>query len=64
MTGQMVKLPPDEDTPEKRVDKIFRMMDHNKDHKLTHAPIQFFFSFLQIMTNLVSWWLPIEFSDP
>jgi Ca2+-binding EF-hand superfamily protein len=35
MTGQMVKLPPDEDTPEKRVDKIFRMMDHNKDHKLT-----------------------------
>ncbi|POV95312.1 hypothetical protein PSTT_16316 [Puccinia striiformis] len=35
MTGQMVKLPADEDTPEKRVDKIFRMMDHNKDHKLT-----------------------------
>ncbi|KNZ46519.1 calcium-binding protein NCS-1 [Puccinia sorghi] len=38
MTGQMVKLPPDEDTPEKRVDKIFRMMDHNKDHKLTYIP--------------------------
>ncbi|MBW0543671.1 hypothetical protein O181_083386 [Austropuccinia psidii MF-1] len=36
MTGQMVVLPPDEDTPEKRVDKIFRMMDHNKDHKLTY----------------------------
>jgi len=40
MTGQMVKLPPDEDTPEKRVDKIFRMMDHNRDHKLTFAEFQ------------------------
>jgi len=56
MTGQMVRLPEDEDTPEKvseselvrarydatshitdpqRVDKIFRNMDLNKDHKLT-----------------------------
>ena len=35
MTGQMVRLPEDEDTPEKRVDKIFRTMDLNKDHKLT-----------------------------
>ncbi|KAJ3014460.1 hypothetical protein NUW54_g1301 [Trametes sanguinea] len=36
MTGQMVKLPVDEDTPEKRVDKIFRNMDRDKDAKLTY----------------------------
>ncbi|EAL19637.1 hypothetical protein CNBG2650 [Cryptococcus deneoformans B-3501A] len=36
MTGQMVQLPEDEDTPEKRVDKIFRNMDLNKDHRLTY----------------------------
>ncbi|ODO11052.1 calcium-binding protein NCS-1 [Cryptococcus amylolentus CBS 6273] len=36
MTGQMVQLPEDEDTPEKRVDKIFRNMDVNKDHQLTY----------------------------
>jgi Ca2+-binding EF-hand superfamily protein len=36
MTGQMVKLPPDEDTPEKRVDKIFKNMDRDKDAKLTY----------------------------
>jgi len=36
MTGEMVKLPPDEDTPEKRVDKIFRNMDRNKDARLTY----------------------------
>jgi len=36
MTGQMVKLPADEDTPEKRVDKIFRNMDRDKDAKLTY----------------------------
>ena len=51
MTGQMVKLPTDEDTPEKvssqlstfdifnnffkRVDKIFRNMDRDKDARLT-----------------------------
>lgn len=31
----MVKLPEDENTPEKRVDKIFATMDFNKDHQLT-----------------------------
>ncbi|KAL1407779.1 Calcium-binding protein NCS-1 [Vanrija albida] len=36
MTGQMVRLPEDEDTPEKRVDKIFAAMDLNKDHQLTY----------------------------
>lgn len=36
MTGEMVALPEDENTPEKRVEKIFSMMDHNKDHKLTY----------------------------
>lgn len=35
MTGEMVKLPEDEDTPEKRVDKIFRNMDKDSDAKLT-----------------------------
>ncbi|KDE09640.1 hypothetical protein MVLG_00046 [Microbotryum lychnidis-dioicae p1A1 Lamole] len=35
MTGEMVKLPPDEDTPAKRVDKIFSTMDLNHDHQLT-----------------------------
>jgi hypothetical protein len=33
MTGEMVKLPPDEDTAEKRVNKIFALMDLNKDHQ-------------------------------
>jgi len=33
MTGEMVKLPPDEDTAEKRVNKIFALMDLNHDHQ-------------------------------
>ncbi|VDB97022.1 unnamed protein product [Peniophora sp. CBMAI 1063] len=36
MTGEMVKLPPDEDTPEKRVDKIFRNMDKDNNSSLTY----------------------------
>jgi len=36
MTGEMVRLPPDEDTPEKRVEKIFKNMDRNKDARLTY----------------------------
>ncbi|WFD21495.1 Calcium-binding protein NCS-1 [Malassezia equina] len=35
MTGQMVKLPEDEDTPEKRVDKIFKLMDRDKNAELS-----------------------------
>jgi len=35
MVGSMVKLSGDEDTPEKRVQKIFTMMDKNEDGRLT-----------------------------
>ncbi|KAF3928530.1 Neuronal calcium sensor 1 [Orbilia brochopaga] len=35
MVGTMVKLPEDEDTPEKRVKKIFRMMDKDESNSLT-----------------------------
>jgi len=35
MVGDSVKLPEDENTPEKRVDRIFRMMDKNNDAQLT-----------------------------
>ena len=35
MVGSMVKLPEDEDTPEKRVNKIFGMMDKDKNGELT-----------------------------
>ncbi|RDW91902.1 EF-hand-3 [Coleophoma crateriformis] len=34
MVGSMVKLPADEDTPEKRVKKIFRMMDKDENGSL------------------------------
>ncbi|KAF4636383.1 hypothetical protein G7Y89_g1697 [Cudoniella acicularis] len=34
MVGSMVKLPADEDTPEKRVRKIFRMMDKDENGSL------------------------------
>jgi len=37
MVGSMVKLPVDEDTPEKRVKKIFRMMDKDENGSLDMA---------------------------
>jgi Ca2+-binding EF-hand superfamily protein len=36
MTGQMLKLPENEETPEKRVEKIFRSMNKDKDSKITY----------------------------
>ncbi|KAI9428376.1 EF-hand [Lactarius indigo] len=36
MTGQMLKLPENEETPEKRVEKIFRSMNKDKDAKITY----------------------------
>lgn len=35
--GSMVKLPEDEDTPEKRVKKIFRMMNKDESGSLDMA---------------------------
>lgn len=35
MMSNMVVLPEEENTPEKRVNKIFNLMDKNKDNKLS-----------------------------
>ncbi|XP_010167397.1 neuronal calcium sensor 1, partial [Antrostomus carolinensis] len=38
--GNTVELPEEENTPEKRVDRIFAMMDKNADGKLTLQEFQ------------------------
>uniref|UniRef100_A0A672Q9W8 Neuronal calcium sensor 1 n=1 Tax=Sinocyclocheilus grahami TaxID=75366 RepID=A0A672Q9W8_SINGR len=40
MVGNTVDLPEEENTPEKRVDRIFAMMDKNTDGKLTLQEFQ------------------------
>ncbi|KTG33080.1 hypothetical protein cypCar_00004050 [Cyprinus carpio] len=40
MVGNTVDLPEEENTPEKRVDRIFAMMDKNADGKLTLQEFQ------------------------
>uniref|UniRef100_G3PEF2 Neuronal calcium sensor 1 n=1 Tax=Gasterosteus aculeatus aculeatus TaxID=481459 RepID=G3PEF2_GASAC len=40
MVGNSVELPEEENTPEKRVDRIFAMMDKNADGKLTLQEFQ------------------------
>jgi len=37
MTGQMLKLPENEETPEKRVEKIFRSMNKDKDANISYS---------------------------
>ncbi|XP_072015136.1 neuronal calcium sensor 1-like [Amphiura filiformis] len=40
MVGNMVQMPEEESTPEKRVDRIFALMDKNGDDKLTKEEFQ------------------------
>ncbi|XP_070532345.1 neuronal calcium sensor 1-like isoform X2 [Ptychodera flava] len=40
MVGNMVKLPEEENTPEKRVNKIFSIMDKNKNNRITKEEFQ------------------------
>ncbi|KAH9965735.1 EF-hand [Russula dissimulans] len=37
MTGQMLKLPENEETPEKRVDKIFKNMNKDKNSRISYS---------------------------
>ena len=49
----MVKLPEDEDTPEKRVKKIFRMMDKDENGSLDMAEFKVSGTFLR--TDAALW---------
>jgi Ca2+-binding EF-hand superfamily protein len=51
MVGSMVKLPEDEDTPEKRVKKIFRMMDKDENGSLDMAEFKVCLRFAEIIVT-------------
>lgn len=67
MTGAMVKLPPDEDTPEKRVNKIFDTMDFNHDKQLTYEEFAEGSkkdpSIVQVRKTLVRLAFPFNYAD-
>jgi Ca2+-binding EF-hand superfamily protein len=52
--GSMVKLPEDEDTPEKRVKKIFRMMDKDENGSLDMEEFKVCFHITRLSTATLS----------
>lgn len=53
MVGSMVKLPEDEDTPEKRVRKIFKMMDKDENGSLDMAEFKVSYVLEEVGVELV-----------